>query len=109
MKNKGKRPLCTPKGKRPLCTPNGGKVLAGVALTGKPHSAKVRLTQDSLDKLRNKHGTELEHWWQKRFGHTFDALTESEARYLIHTAESATIRDRIAAAEQAGNRPHGGG
>ena len=84
---------------------NGGKVLAAVALTGKPHSAKLRLTQISLDELRNKHGTELEHWWQDRFGHAFDALTESEARYLVRTPDAATVRNRIAAAEQAGNRP----
>ena len=88
---------------------HGGKVLAAVALTGKPHSVKLRLTQSSLDELRNKHGTELEHWWQERFGHAFGALTESEARYLIRTPDAATVRDRIAAAEQAGNRPQGGG
>jgi hypothetical protein len=83
---------------------HGGKVLAAVALTGKPHSAKLGLTQSSLDELRGKHGTELEHWWQERFGHAFDALTESEARYLIRTPDATTVRDRITAAEQAGNR-----
>ena len=83
---------------------NGGKVLAAVALTGKPHSAKLQLTQTSLDELRNKHGTELERWWQERFGHAFDTLTESEARYLIRTSDATTIRNRIAAVEQAGNR-----
>jgi hypothetical protein len=77
--------------------------LAAVALTGKPHSARLRLTQNSLDELRSKHGTELEKWWQERFDHAFNALTESEARYLIRTPDAATIRDRIAAAEQAGN------
>lgn len=87
---------------------NGGRVLAAVSLTGKPHSAKLRLTQVSLDELRSKYGTELEHWWQERFGHAFDALTESEARYLIRTPDAATIRNRITAAEQAGNRPQGG-
>ena len=86
----------------------GGKVLAAVALTGKPHSAKLSLTQSTLDELRSKHGKELEHWWQERFGHAFDALTESEARYLVRTQDAATIRDRVAAAEQAGNCPQGG-
>lgn len=86
---------------------HGGKVLAAVALTGKPHSVKLRLTQSSLDELRKKHGTELEHWWQERFGHAFDALTESEARYLVRTENAGTIRNRIAAAEQTGNRPQG--
>jgi hypothetical protein len=84
---------------------SGGQVMAAVALTGKPHSAKLRLTQDSLDELRSKHETELEYWWKERFGHAFDSLTESEARYLIRTPDAATVRNRIVAAEQAGNRP----
>ncbi len=87
---------------------HGGKVLAAVALTGKPHSAKLRLTQNTLDELRCKHGTEIEHWWQERFGHAFDALTESEARYLVRTPNAATIRNRIIAAEQTGNSPQSG-
>ena len=68
--------------------------LAAVALAGKPHSARLRLTQNSPDELRSKHGTELEKWWQERFDHAFNALTESEARYLIRTPDAATIRDR---------------
>ena len=84
---------------------HGGTVLAAIALTGKAHSAKMCLAQTSLEELRKKHGTELEHWWQERFGHAFDALTESEARYLVRTPDAATIRDRIAAAEQTGNCP----
>jgi adenine/guanine phosphoribosyltransferase-like PRPP-binding protein len=75
---------------------NGGKVLAAVSLTGKPHSAKLALSQERLNELRNKHGTELENWWVGRFAHTFDALTESEARYLARTEAIDTIRNRIA-------------
>ena len=75
-----------------------GNVLAAVALTGKPHSAKLALTATTLNLLRNKHG-DLEQWWVEKFGHTFDALTESEARYLVRTPDVATIRDRIIAAE----------
>jgi hypothetical protein len=81
----------------------GGRVLAAVVLTGKPHSAKLRLSVERLNELRSTHGAELEHWWQERFGHAFDALTESEARYLVRTPDLATIRNRIAAAEQAGD------
>lgn len=82
---------------------NGGKVIAAVALTGKPHSAKLNLSKLTLETLRSKHGTELESWWQQKFGHAFNALTESEARYLVRTADAATIRHRIAEAEQTGN------
>ena len=77
----------------------GGKVLAAVSLTGKPHSAKLALSPERLQELRVKHGTELENWWVGRFAHTFDALTESEARYLARTETADTIRNRIAEAQ----------
>lgn len=80
---------------------NGGRVLAAVALTGKPHSAKLALSPERLNELRAKHGTELENWWIERFAHAFDALTESEARYLERTEGADTIRNRIAACQQA--------
>lgn len=76
---------------------NGGKVLAAVVLTGKPHSAKLAPTPERLQELRAKHGTELEYWWIEQFAHAFDALTESEARYLARTKTFDTIRDRITA------------
>lgn len=79
----------------------GGKVLAAVALTGKGYSARLALTARTLDQLRNSHGADLEKWWQGRFAHAFDALTESEARYLARTADADTVRNRIVAAEQA--------
>ena len=78
---------------------NGGKVLAAVSLTGKPHSSKLALSPERLQELRVKHGTELENWWVGRFAHTFDALTESEARYLARTETADTIRNRIAEAQ----------
>lgn len=81
----------------------GGKVLAAVSLTGKPHSAKLTPSPERLQELRGQHGTELENWWIGRFAHTFDALTESEARYLTRTETADTIRDRIAEAEQTGD------
>ncbi len=78
---------------------NGGKVIAAVCLTGKPHSAKLALSPERLQELRGKHGTELENWWIGQFAHAFDALTESEARYLARTEGADTIRNRIAAAK----------
>jgi hypothetical protein len=78
---------------------NGGGVLAAVCLTGKHHSAKLAPSTERLAELRNKHGKELETWWLRHFAHAFDALTESEARYLARTETADTVRDRIAAAE----------
>jgi len=80
----------------------GGRVIAAVALTGKPYSARLTNDEVQLQELRQKHGN-LEQWWQNRFGHTFDSLTQSEARYLTRSENADTIRDRIVAAEQAGN------
>ena len=82
----------------------GGHVIAATALTGKPHSAALAPTAEQLALLRAKHGKELEIWWIERFGHGFDCLTQSEPRYLERTQDAHIIRNRIAAAEQTGNR-----
>jgi hypothetical protein len=77
-----------------------GIVIGATALTGKPYSAKIAPERNLLLELRNKHGKELEIWWEKKFGYSFDCLTQSEARYLFKTENADRIRDRIVAAEQ---------
>ena len=72
----------------------GGRVLGAVVLTGKPFSAKLTLEEKTLEELRQTHGQDLDHWWQDRFGHAFDSLTQSEARYLSRSPDANTIRDR---------------
>jgi len=55
---------------------------------------------DQLTALKVKHHAEdIETWWMGCFGHTFDCLTQSEARYLERTQDAQVIRDRIAAQE----------
>lgn len=76
---------------------NGGKVDMATTLTGKPYSAKLALTDDTLLRLRERHG-ELENWWRETFGYGFERLTESEARYLERSDDVATIRSRLSAA-----------
>jgi hypothetical protein len=78
---------------------HGGRVVGAVALTGKPYSARLALSDQQLAELRHKHGG-LEDWWRERFGFGFEALTESEARYLARTADADTIRSRLAEAGQ---------
>lgn len=80
----------------------GGMVVGATALTGKSYSANLRLTMVTLEKVRLKHGKELENWWIERFGFGFDCLTESEARYLLNTSDAERIRNRIVAAVEAG-------
>lgn len=81
---------------------NSGHVVGAVALTGKPYSAKLALSDQQLGELRDKHGG-LEDWWRKRFGFGFEALTQSEARYLARTEDADTIRNRVAEAGQGQN------
>lgn len=78
----------------------GGIVVGATVLTGKSHSAYLALTASTLEQLRLKHGKQLEHWWQERFGFGFDCLTESEARYLLNTSDVDRIRNKIIAAVQ---------
>ena len=85
----------------------GGKVLGAITLTGKSYSAKLNPSQEQLHELRQKHGSNFEKWWKAHFGHTFDCLTYSEARYLARSPDVDTIRNRLAAAMRGrGSRSH---
>ena len=82
----------------------GGKVVGAVALTGKLYSAKLSPDREQIRELRERHGSDFETWWREHFGHTFDCLTQSEARYLARSPDVDTIRSRLAAAERTGDR-----
>ena len=76
----------------------GGRVVGAVGLTGKQYSAKLNPSREQLHELEQKHGSDFESWWREYFGHAFDCLTQSEARYLTRSPDADTIRDRLAAA-----------
>ena len=84
---------------------HGGRVVGAVGLTGKAYSAKLNPSEERLHELRERHGPDLEKWWKEHFGHPFDCLTHSEARYLAHSPDVDTIRDRLAAAVREGGGP----
>ncbi|MDR3018634.1 MAG: phosphoribosyltransferase [Delftia acidovorans] len=73
----------------------GGNVVGVVALTGKQYSAKIQPSPETLVSLRQKHG-DLEDQFRSATGYGFDALTESEARYLARFEPAQRLRDRIA-------------
>ncbi len=75
----------------------GGRVVGATVLRGNAFSAKIALSNETLNALREKHGKQLEDWWQEHFAFGFDCLTESEARYLIRTPDADTVRNRILA------------
>ena len=77
-----------------------GSVAAALTLTGRSYSAKLSLTDEQLNELREKHGKALEQWWQNQIGHTFDRLTQSEARYLTRSPDADRIREKIIAARR---------
>ena len=78
----------------------GAHVIGASVLTGKPYSANLALSEETLKLLQTKHGPELEIWWRATFNFGYECLTESEARYLVNTPTIDRIRDRIAAAFQ---------
>jgi hypoxanthine-guanine phosphoribosyltransferase len=82
----------------------GGRVIGAVSLSGKQHSARLRLQQETLSRLREKHGDQLEKWWIATFGYGLDRLTESEAAYLCRSDTFDVIATRIAGARGTGNR-----
>ena len=73
----------------------------GIAKGIEEYLKKGKIKQ--LEELRKKHGKELEDWWKERFAHTFDCLTQSEARYILKTENADRVRNKIAEAEQEGN------
>ena len=77
-----------------------GRVIGIATLTGRSYSAKLAPEPSLIQAVRDKHGDELEIWWQKEFGYGFDCLTQSEARYLERSPDADTIRNRMAAARQ---------
>jgi len=81
----------------------GGRVLGATTLTGRADSATLALQPDTLAALREKHGEQIENWWQGVFGYRFDCLTESEARYLFRVEDADTIRAQLT---EAGSEEH---
>lgn len=75
----------------------GGYVLLAAVLTGKQYSAKIAISTETCENLRERYGP-LEIWWRAEFGYGFDRLTESEARYLLRGGQDVdTLRNRILA------------
>jgi hypothetical protein len=66
-------------------------------------SATLALQPGTLAGLRDKHGAEIEDWWQGIVGYRFDCLTESEARYLVRVENADAIRARLI---EAGSEEH---
>ena len=80
-----------------------GDVVGAICLTGRDDSRKLALRPQTLEALRQKHGKEIEEWWQQTWGYDFAALTESEAKYLLRVEDADTIREKLAEARSQGH------
>ncbi len=76
---------------------NGGEVLGVAALSGKRYGATLSLNDETLSDLQKRFGN-VEPEFRAATGYGFDALTESEARYLLKHDAPEQVRDRIVAA-----------
>ncbi len=74
---------------------NGGKVVLATTVTQSRDSHRLALSPETLRKLREKHGHDLETFWRERFGHGLDQLSEPEAGYLLRTQNVDRIRAQI--------------
>lgn len=73
---------------------NGGEVAGVVALTGKQYSAKLEPSSELLQQVRDRFQS-VEPAFRAATGYGFDALTESEARYLVKHNDAESVRTRI--------------
>ncbi len=87
---------------------NGGKISAVVALTGKQYSAKIQPSTELLNQVREQYG-DIESDFRAATGYGFDALTQSEARYLAKHNNAESVRNRIIeAGRKTGQQPNEG-
>ena len=74
--------------------------MAVVALTGKQYSAKLALNSELQSQVPERFQS-IEDKFEVATGYGFDALTDSEARYLAKHDNAQSVRDRIIAAGSA--------
>lgn len=87
---------------------NGGEVAGGVALTGKQYSAKLEPSSQLLNQVRERFKS-VEPAFNAATGYGFDALTESEARYLVKHDNAESVRNRILEAGNEASRSNDAG
>ena len=85
---------------RELIEQRGGHVLGMTLLTETRDARHIGLRIPTLNMLRQKHGKELEHFWQHEFGHGLGCLTNIEGGYLCRVESVAAIKNRMAQAAE---------
>ncbi|MCU0882223.1 MAG: phosphoribosyltransferase [Hyphomonadaceae bacterium] len=80
----------------------GATVIWTTTLTASPGSDQLAILKGTHDLLLEQFGNDLDEFWQERFGHGIDCLTEREGRAILQTrAQSvAGLADRLAEAAE---------
>ena len=83
---------------------NGGRVIGMTTLTETGGGRKIAVLPETLFMLQEKHGDELNQFWQQVFGYGTACLTNIEAGYLCRVESVAAINTRMAAAAATARR-----
>lgn len=77
---------------------HGATVIAMTTLTETRGARHIALRPETLNVLRERHGDQLQAFWQEQFGHGLECLTELECGILGREPSLDAIRDRLAQA-----------
>jgi hypothetical protein len=84
---------------------NGGHVIGMTTLTETGGGGrKIAIRPETRFVLQERHGDELNQFWQQIFGHGTDCLTNIEAGYLSRVESVAAINARMAEAAEIARR-----
>lgn len=76
----------------------GGSVIGITTLTESRDAKRISLRPETRDMLWQRHGEELDQFWQAQFGHGIDCLTEVEALQLCRQQSVVGIEGFLAKA-----------
>lgn len=85
----------------------GGNVCLAAVGTAHPGALDIKIKPGMICAIENKHGSAMNELWLEKFGYGIDGLTQGEAGHLKAALSVDAMRDRLAAAEDAGRRPKG--
>jgi hypoxanthine-guanine phosphoribosyltransferase len=80
----------------------GGHVLGAAVMTAHPGALDIKVKALTIEKIRNKHGNEMNEYWKEEFGYGIELTTEGEAGHIRAAATTESLRARILEARSAG-------
>ncbi len=78
----------------------GGRVVCMTTLTETRAARQIAVRAETLSVLYERHGLDIDQFWNDVFGHGIDCLTNVEAGYLCRVESVAAIKARMAQAAE---------